>query len=34
MEKTEKIVAITIGDAFSFFENKRSDIQAGLGAIK
>lgn len=34
MEKAEKIMVITIGDAFSFFEIKRSGIQVGLGAIK
>lgn len=34
MEKTEKIMAITNGEAFSFFEIKRSGTQVGLGAIK
>ena len=34
MEKTEMIVTISVGDAFSFFEFNRFDIQIELGAIK
>ena len=34
MERTEKIMAIAVIEAFSSFETKLSDIQVGLGAIK